>query len=97
VNLRAARDYLVRVRGWPADVAARAAPLVQERFRADATTRRGNVPSFGRMGNVPIIAEPGPDYIRVEGPDWCIRKAIDKGQVEQWADIMRAAAEEAKP
>jgi hypothetical protein len=73
-------------------IAAAAAPLVQERFRTDATTNRGNVPSFGRMGDVPIVAEARPHMIAVSGPAWCVEKARQRGQTKEWRNIVQGEA-----
>lgn len=70
------------------EIKRRAAPRVQARLRQDATTRRGNVPSFGKMGNVPIVAEVRPEGIYVNGPEWVMEKAQEKGQPADWAEIV---------
>jgi hypothetical protein len=72
----------------PKSAMARAADLVVAKFRADATTRRGNVPSFGRMGDVPIRASVRPQAINVSGPNWCIEKARERGQTKDWRNII---------
>jgi hypothetical protein len=69
------------------EIKAAAAPRIEDKLRADATTKRGNVPSFGPMGNVPIHAEPIPEGIAVTGPDWVMEKARELGQVDQWTEI----------
>jgi hypothetical protein len=86
------RERIVRVKGAPAVAAAAAAPRILAKLRADATTRRGNVPSYGEMGNIPIAVEALPEAIVVRGPDWVLRKAAKLGQVDEWADIVREEA-----
>lgn len=86
------RDRLLQLRTAPERVARAAAPRIEAKFRADATTKRGNVPSFGAMGNVPIRAEVRPEAILVHGPDWCIDKAVSLGQVDQWVAIVHEEA-----
>lgn len=83
------RERLERVKAAPVKIAAAAAPLIQEKLRADATTKRGNVPAYGRMGNVPIVAEARPQAILVTGPSFVIRKAEEKGQIDEWVSIVR--------
>lgn len=71
------------------DLASRsAAALVVRKFRSDATTKRGNVPSFGRMGDVPIAAVSRPEAIVVTGPAWCVRKAEALKQTAKWRKIL---------
>ncbi len=84
------KKRLERLRAAPAAVLRAAAPLVEEKLRADATTRRGNVPSFGRMGNVPIRVEVRSGALAITGPDWVIEKAKEKDQPAEWRDIVRA-------
>lgn len=77
------------------DAANAAAPQVEAQLISDATTRRGNVPSFGDFGNVPIAAQvevtaTGAN-ISVNGPDWVLAKAEEKGQVEGWLGIVDAS------
>jgi hypothetical protein len=89
------RERIVRVKGAPAVAAAMAAPRIQAKLRADATTRRGNVPSYGEMGNAPITVEALPEAIVVRGPDWVLRKAAERGQVDEWVGIVREEASRA--
>lgn len=79
----------------PADAAGRAAPRIEAKLQADATTRRGNVPQFGPGakghpgGYVPISATPVSDGVDVKAAGWVLDKAREKGQVEEWTDILR--------
>lgn len=83
----------------PRTVAQRAAPRIQERLRADATTRRGNVPTFApgpkghASGDIPILVTSEDGDIRVNAPDWVMRKAVELGQPAAWGAIV---AEETK-
>ena len=86
------RKRIERIKAAPAVVAALAAPRIEAKLRADATTRRGNVPSYGKMGNVPIAVEARPEAIVIHGPDWVLRKAQELGQVDEWAGIVRDTA-----
>ncbi len=78
--------------------AERAAPRIEEKLRADATTRRGNVPQFGPgpkghpMTYVPISATADGATVNVRAADWVMRKAAEKGQPEEWAAIVREEA-----
>lgn len=72
----------------PAVALPRAAARIQERFREDATTKRGNVPGFGDRGG-PITATPGATGITVRAPDWVMSKAYDRAQPSDWAEILR--------
>ena len=86
------KKRLQEIAGAPAKTKRRAAPRIETKLRADATTRRGNVPSYGKMGNVPIRAEVRADGIAVSGPDWVIEKAKQKGQISQWDEILTEEA-----
>lgn len=83
------KKQIVKVRGAAAAAAIGAAPLIQERLREDARTRRGNVPSFGPMGNIPIRAVPRGEAITVTAPDWVMEKANELGQPKVWGGIVR--------
>jgi hypothetical protein len=85
---------LVEIREAPRRVAAAAAPRVEAQYRRDATTRRGNIPSFEPGGpNIPITATPSADAITVRAVDWSMRIAIFKRQPDGWIGIV---AEEAR-
>lgn len=88
----ALKTRLRRLVSAPAEIAFRAAPLIERKLRDDATTRRGNVPSYGRMGDVPIAVDVRGTSLEVKGPDWVLEKAREKGQVEEWAEIERETA-----
>lgn len=83
------RKRIAEIKSAPALVAAASAPRIQAKFRADATTRRGNVPSFGKLGDVPITATARPEAVTITGPDWCVEKAVERGQVDEWVEIVR--------
>lgn len=78
--------------------AERAAPRIEEKLRADATTRRGNVPQFGPgpkghpMSYVAISATANGSTVDVKAAGWVMEKAAEKGQVEEWAAIVREEA-----
>lgn len=78
--------------------AERAAPLIEEKLRADATTRRGNVPQFGPgppgrpMSYVPISATAEGSTVNVRAAEWVMQKAAEKGQPAEWAEIVREEA-----
>ena len=88
----------------PATIAAKAAPRIAEKLRADATTKRGNVPQFGpgprgKKGDppapdVPIAARAIGSTINVLAAGWVLAKAVEKGQPEEWVDIIREVARE---
>jgi hypothetical protein len=89
----AALDYLrrriVQVRKAPAEALRVAASRIESKLKDDARTKRGNVPCFGEMGNIPIRAEVTGLEIHVHGADWVLRKAAEKGQVDEWTGILR--------
>lgn len=94
------RARVSAVEAAPAQGLQRAAPRVQERFRADATTRRGNVPGFGPLGG-PITVEAQQTGLAIRAPEWVMDKAYELAQPEDWRAIVveetrRAAAEAAK-
>ena len=89
------RERIVQIRTAPERIAQIAAPLIQDRLRSDATTKRGNVPSFGKFGDVPIVATPTPSSIDVTAPDWVLKIAQERGQVDGFVEIiMDVAAQE---
>jgi hypothetical protein len=89
------KKKIADLRTAPQTAAQAAAPRILAKLRADATTRRGNIPSYGKMGNVPIAVEVRANEILVNGPDWVLKKAQEKGQVAEWAEIVRQEAERA--
>jgi hypothetical protein len=79
----------------PAEALRQAAPRIQARLRSDATTARGNVPAFGKFGNIPITATVRAGQVVVTAADWVMEKAKDEGQPKVWAGIMRDEARKA--
>ncbi len=86
------KKRLVQVKGAAVATAFAAAPLIEAKLRRDATTRRGNVPSYGDKGDVPIAAEVRSQAILVTAPDWCLEKADKRGQVDGWTEIVQGQA-----
>lgn len=86
--LELVRERVAQIRTAPERVAQRAAPLIQDKLRSDATTKRGNVPSFGKFGDVPIVATPTPTSIEVTAPDWVLKIAQERGQVDNFVEII---------
>jgi hypothetical protein len=82
------RQRLVQIRAIPEITAQRAASQIEARLREDATTRRGNVPSYGERGDVPIHVEARAGEVRVNGPDWVLKKAQERDQVSDWQDLV---------
>lgn len=91
----AIRKRIAAVEAAPARVGVEAAARIQAKLRADSTTRRGNVPSFGKFGAVPSVAVGSATEIRVTGAGWVIDKAKEEGQPEEWAGIIRDTARDA--
>lgn len=89
--------YLDALSGALPAIARKAAPQIETKLRTDATTKRGNVPSFspGPRGHasptIPITAEARGPSITVTAPDWVLQKAIERGQVSEWIDIAEEA------
>lgn len=74
----------------PKTAAERAAPRIEEKLKSDATTRRGNIPSFTPGGpDVPIAVTAEGNEIKVNAVDWVLRKANERGQPAEWAEIVR--------
>jgi hypothetical protein len=86
------RARLAKLRQLPAETAQSAAPRITDKLRKDATTRRGNVPSYGKFGDVPIVCAVRAGNLVVNGPDWVMKKAAEKGQPAEWAEIVRDTA-----
>lgn len=82
------RARVTEIKAIPVVVARRVAPKIEARLRSDATTQRGNIPSYGERGDVPIAVEVRHEEIHVNGPDWVLQKAEQKGQVENWHDMI---------
>jgi hypothetical protein len=72
-----------------------AAPRIQAKLRSDATTARGNVPSYGKFGNIPITAKVRAGEVVVTAADWVMEKAKDEGQPKAWAGIVKDEAKKA--
>lgn len=70
-------------------IADKSAPEIAAKLRADATTGRGNVPSFGKFGDVPITATAADETITVTAADWVMEKAIELDQPAEWIGIVR--------
>ncbi len=83
VMFDALRIRLAELMAAPQTIAERAAPRIEAKLRADATTKRGNVPGFGALGGT----------VSVDAPAWVMKKANELGQTEEWAEIV---AEEAR-
>ena len=90
------RSRLEALRAAPAQAAAAAAPRIQAKLRADSTTQRGNVPSFGKFGDIPSVAVASDNAIEITCADWVMRQVEKRGQVSSWMaialDELRAAA-----
>lgn len=88
------RDRLAQVRAHPEVTARFAAARIQENLIHHATTRRGNIPSYGAMGDVPIAVTVEGSSVHVSGPDWVLKLAQEKGQVAEWERIIIETSEQ---
>jgi hypothetical protein len=88
--LRARLDRLMQPRAGAA--LQRAATRIKDKLAADATTGRGNVPSYGKFGDVPIAVDVRSGSISVTAADWVMAKATELGQPSEWADIAKEEA-----
>lgn len=79
----------------PAEALRQSAPRIQARLRSDATTARGNVPSYGKFGKIPITATVRAGQVVVTAADWVMEKAKDEGQPKVWAGIVKDEARKA--
>lgn len=79
----------------PAEALRQAAPRIQAKLRSDATTARGNVPSYGKFGQIPITATVRAGQVVVTAADWVMEKAREEGQPKEWLDIVREEARKA--
>lgn len=86
-----AKQRLKAVAEVPRKAIQNAAPKIQQRFREDATTKRGNVPGYGKMGG-PITATPGMGAVNVDAPGWVMAKAKKLRQPRAWLRIIAAEA-----
>lgn len=86
------RERIVEIRGAASRVAERSAPLIQAQLRADAKTKRGNIPSYGEKGNVPIVANATDSSVVITAPDWVLKIAQERGQIDKWREIVQEVA-----
>jgi len=89
------RERIKEVRGAGKVALANAAPRILAKLRGDARTRRGNVPSYGKFGDVPITSKVESNAIAVTAAGWVMNKADSAGQIDEWADIVREELREA--
>jgi hypothetical protein len=66
-----------------------AAERIEEQFKSDATTRRGNVPSYGKFGDVPIRAEARPEGIFITAATWVHSAARKHDEMPKLVEIVR--------
>lgn len=85
------RSRIVEIEGAPARVAEVAAPRIEARLRSDSTTKRGNVPCYGKFGDIPTTATALPAAVEVSAVDWVIEQADKRGQIDEWVGIVKSA------
>jgi len=86
------RQRIVEIKAAPERVAQASAPRIQAKLRSDSTTRRGNVPSFAKFGDIPSVAVASGPRVEVTCADWVMRKVDQFGQVRSWVEIVREEA-----
>ena len=84
----ALRSRLAVVATLPSAIATAAAPRIEAKLRADSTTKRGNVPSYGKFGDVPSTATASGDAVVVRTVDWVMRKAVELDEPDTWVAIV---------
>lgn len=89
------RERIIAVRQIPREVTAKVAPIIQAKLIADSTTKRGNVPSYDKFGDVKTVANSTPNSIEVTAADWVMSKAASSGQIDEWCSILESATAEA--
>ena len=67
------RERIAQVQAAPIFIKRTAAAKIQDRLRKDSTTRRGNIPCYGRFGNIPTRTDVATDAIIVHGADWVLQ------------------------
>jgi hypothetical protein len=90
------RERLERLKRIPGEVALEVAPLIEQKYRTDSISHRGNVPftnSDGSAKSIEVRVE-GED-VRVSGPDWSMAIAHDRGQPDEWLGIIQNGIREA--
>jgi len=89
------RQHIIEIKAAPARVAQASAPRIQAKLRADSTTRRGNVPSFAKFGDIPSVAVANGNNVEVTCADWVMRQVDKRSQISSWVGIIldEAAAE----
>jgi hypothetical protein len=83
------QDRIREIRAVAPRALESAAARIEETLRSDSKSKRGNVPSYGKFGNVPIVAKSTGTEIRVTAAGWVLAKARDLGQIDKWAGIIR--------
>lgn len=86
---------IAEIKRAPVGVLRAAAPRIEAKLRADATTKRGNVPSYGKFGEVPIAVDVRAGQLAVTAAGWVMEKAKEEGQPKAWAGIVREEARRA--
>jgi hypothetical protein len=79
--MEALRIRLEALERAPSLALQRAAVRIQAKLRTDATRRSGKVPSG-------ITASATDSAVDVSAPDWVLRIAEEKGEPDEWADIV---------
>lgn len=90
------RQRIADLRRAPERTLERSSVRILAKFRADARSKRGNVPSYGKFGDVPIsVKAQGNNALLVSAAPWVMKMAEKKGQPAEWAEIVREEAREA--
>jgi hypothetical protein len=90
------RERLERLKRIPSEVALEVAPLIEQKYRADSISQRGNVPFTNSDGSAKSVEVRVEDKdVRVSGPDWSMSIAHDRGQPDEWLGIIQNGIREA--
>jgi hypothetical protein len=88
------RERIAQIRAVPEIVAQRVAPMIEVKLTTDATTKRGNVPAYGKFGDIPITAKAMGPTIEVSAVDWVLKNAQERGQVGEWIGMVQEVSRE---
>ena len=66
-----------------------AAARIKRELVADATSKRGNVPSYAKFGDIPIDVKPVADGVSVTAADWVMSAARKYDEPSKWAAIAK--------
>jgi hypothetical protein len=84
-ELREFQSQLDDMRDIGPRIAAEAAPIIEAKYRSDATNHLGHVPA--------LSVTPSGSAVSIDAPEWSLELADKKGQIDEWVDILADVGE----